>query len=238
MNTQNLNLEQVIEFIQFSKSDSLHQLCDANLQFRFVGERMANKFGYTAAEILYKNLSQLDTPVNHLCSQYRDMHLPLLEKTQTSLNYLTIIPEHNYSVIQNHVLPLIFNNVFAGLYIKSKEINSLGSYMLIKEFIGNHSDRKARIIDLNKTPDHKNLSEKEELILYLIIFGKFDKEIAEILSKIYGCEISRDAITKCVTRRLYPEFEVISRSELIMASYAKGIWNHIPKLLIQYNNFL
>lgn len=238
MNTQNLNLEQVIEFIQFSESNSLHQICDANLQFRFVGERLANKFGYTAAEILNKNLSQLDTPVNHLCPQYRDIHIPLLEKSQTTLNYLTIVPQLNYTIIQNQVTPLVCNNIIAGLYIKSKEINSLSSYLAIKEFLGNQSGDQARIINLTKTPHHKNLSEKEELILYLIIFGKFDKEIAEIVSKIYGCEISRDAISKCVTRRLYVEFEVINRSELIMAAYANGMWNHMPKLLIQYNSLL
>lgn len=238
MNTQNLNLEQVIEFIQFSESNSLHQVCDANLQFRFVGERLANKFGYTAGEILNKNLSQLDTPVNHLCPQYRDIHVSLLEKSQTALNYLTIVPQLNYMIIQNQVMPLICNNIIIGLYIKSKEINSLSSYLAIKEFLGDHSGNQARIINLTKTPRHKNLSEKEELILYLIIFGKFDKEIAEILSKIYGYEISRDAITKCVTRRLYAEFEVINRSELIMAAYANGMWNHMPKLLIQHNSLL
>lgn len=119
--------------------------------------------------------------------------------------------------------------------IKSKEINLYDSDIEIKKLIGN---RRARIIGLNKTSHHKNLSEKEELILYLIIFGKFDKEIAEILSKIYDYKISREAITKCVKRRLYAEFGVINRSELIIASYANGAWNHVPKLLIQYNNFL
>jgi DNA-binding CsgD family transcriptional regulator len=238
MNSHHLDLEQVIEFVQATEKNSLHQICDTNLRFKFVGEKLANRFGYTANEVLNKNLSELDTPVTHLCTEYRDIHQNIIRQPNYHLNYLTIIPELNYTIIQNQVIVLMNDNIFNGLYIKSREINSLNTFIAIKDFINNSGNNQAKIINLTKHSYNNTLSEKEELILYLIIFGKFDKEIAEILSKIYCCTISRDGITKCVTRRLYTEFNVVNRSELIMAAYKSGISSHLPKLLIQFNSIL
>lgn len=237
----NLHIEQIIEIIKFVQStekDVSYQICDNRFCFGFVGEKLANQFGYTTEEILGKHLCELDTPVKHLSPEYLKIHTSLPLQPQASINYLTIIPELNHMIIQNQVTPIINNNSFAGLYIKSSEINSLQSFLPLKEVLGNCVNKAARIIRLTKHPSHKNLTEKEELVLYLIVLGKFDKEIAEILSKIYQSGISRDAITKCVTRRLYAEFDVVNRSELIIEAYKAEIWNHIPKLLIQFNKFL
>jgi DNA-binding CsgD family transcriptional regulator len=149
-----------------------------------------------------------------------------------------VVPELDYTIIHNQIVPLISDNILIGLYIKSREINSLQAFITVKDFINDSDSTRAKIINLTQHPYHSNLTEKEELILYLIVFGKFDKEIAEILSKIYCCAISREAVTKCVTRRLYAEFNVVNRSELIMAAYKNGISNHLPKLLIQFKTLL
>ena len=237
-NNHTLNLDQIVACIKMTDSGSLNQICDAQFKFRFMGEGLSNKFEYTAKEVIGKNLSEIESPVQHLSMKYRNIHQNIITNGVNEVSYLTVIPELDYTIIHNSVTPLIENNTLIGIYIKAHQVNSLSSFISIKKVLNNSTGSSAKIIKIVNQRYHSQLTEREELILYLIILGKFDKEIADILSKIYRVNLSRDAIAKCVSRRLYQEFDVVNRSELIIAAYEQGIAETIPKLILQNHNIL
>ena len=83
-----------------------------------------------------------------------------------------------------------------------------------------------------------NIAESlEHEIIWLLVMGKSQKEIAFILSQIEKREINRGAIAQQINRNIYPKFEVNDPSSLIakigsswlMANMPLKIFNHFSE---------
>lgn len=65
----------------------------------------------------------------------------------------------------------------------------------------------------------------------MIVIGKVDKEISEIL-QLVGVFLSRAGISKFITRKLFPKVDADSRNKLISQVFYLGLINRVPKLIL------
>ena len=82
--------------------------------------------------------------------------------------------------------------------------------------------------------DNTNASAFEHEVIWLLIAGKTQKEIAYILSKIEQREITRSYIAAYLRRSLYPKFNVIDVSGLIAKIGDTSLMSSIPTRLLDY----
>ena len=190
------------------------------------------------SQIIGKVLSEIPSPIQYLAAKYRAIHIKLLEHNN-STEYINLIEQgENILVIRNKVHVIVKHNLPIGLFIKAEEIKpfndfSLG-YRALRSSIGNLKLEQNIIYPHNHLNNYKiKLSSREELILFLITIGKQEKEIANILSIIYNELITREAISKLISRNLYTKLNVWNRSNLIEKSLELNILKQFPLLLIK-----
>lgn len=92
------------------------------------------------------------------------------------------------------------------------------------------NDKPAILIE---DPVIKNsiFSELEELIIFLIVTGKTDKEIADVL-QLVGVFLSRAGVSKFITRNIFTKVNVDSRKQLISQVFYLGLMKKIPHLIL------
>lgn len=231
MNTKEL-LESFSHAVSIIDNNSYSTVCCPEFKFSFAGKLLCEQLGYSEPELLGKVLREFDSPVQHLCDQYRKLHNDVLDHPQPiSKECLSIVPVSDDTLILHHKFsPIIVAGQKIGVYQKTTKINAIGAVSLIKKF-GELGNRKAKLINISNRQSPPELNDREEFILFLITLGKYDKEIAYYLKLATGVELSRDAITKIVTRNLYPKFNVVTRSDLILAAYNTGFTENLPKLM-------
>ncbi len=237
MNTQQNNLNQIVNSVSLLEKDSYSIICCPEFKFKFIGEGFCNGLGVDKTDFLEKSLGQIDSPLSHLNSHYRHISEKVItDSNNKAKEYMTIIPSaQDMAVFHSKVSPIILEQEKIGLYVKTNKVNAIGILPLLKR-LNTLTNNQAKLMIINKELDSVQLTEREEFILFMIALGKYDKEIAYFLQLISGVELTRDAITKIVVRNLYQKFDAVTRSELIIRAHSEGFLECFPKLLTPENS--
>ena len=228
-------LNDVSTFLQQTEANSLNQLCDTSFQFKFIGDGVAKTLGIAHKHAIGKQLRDVPSPLENLTDNLAQLHLKLLASERNATEYLVLLPcTAETKLIFNQVQKLYVNNEVSGIYIKSQLSNYFLFQDMLKRLPKNINPKKANIINLQTTcrASQVNLNDREALILFMIIIGKPDKQIAALVSQATLTTISTSGITQIVIRNLYPKFNVHSRTDLISKAHATGYLNIIPNLLM------
>ncbi len=233
------SLEQMIQYVSLTEQNSYSTVCSPDLKFQFVGNKFCQQMGYDSQEILNKNLLELDSPIRHLCNHYKKLNEKVLDSATANATreYFSIVPQGDTTLVIHHrAFPVIDiqSNQKIGLFIKANEVNAVKIITLIKH-LDTLNDNKAVIINFSNNQNKVSLTEREEFILFLLALGKYDKEIAYLLHMATGVELTKDAITKIVTRSLFQKFNVVTRSELTLIAHEAGYTKKLPKLITNQN---
>lgn len=232
MTSHKSHLDHVINFLAQNESNSYHQVCDQNLRFRYAGDKVKNLLGQSPSKFMGRNLFEFDSPVQHLSAEFLQLHSGLLESKNTKVEYLIYVrTQTGVQLMHNQVNPIIVENKVHGLYIKSQEANPFLNLALLKSGLKQEMNRE--IIKINHKLFQHELDIREEFILFMVMLGKLDKQIAGVLNNLYGTTLTAKAITQIVIRKLYPKFNVHSRSDLVTTAYLHGFMQTMPQLLIQ-----
>ncbi len=231
MNAKYSYLTQVAKSASLLDKDRYSAICCPDFRFKFVGVSLCKQMGGRSEDILDKRLDEIDSPLNHLYLRYREVSEEILNGYgRKEIEYVTVVPQENeMSFFQSKVSPIVYDEKKVGLYIKTEKVNPVKVISLLKT-MPIVRDGRAQMIVVNND-ENVLLSEREEFILFMMLLGKFDKEIAHFLSIVSEIELTKTAITKIITRNLYQKFNVASRSELIMRAVSDGFLDKFPKLL-------
>lgn len=79
----------------------------------------------------------------------------------------------------------------------------------------------------------KALTEREKMVVFLLIIGFSHKEIAEVLTNIYTEPVSSSSISVMISRQIYPKFDTSQISTLIHRAILSGFLYNVPRLLVE-----
>lgn len=128
---------------------------------------------------------------------------------------------NNYQIYQVVSSPLIRNNEVVGFMSDIQLIDNASVY---NHLLG------ALSLDNNQGfhETETKLTRREHIILFLLMIGKGHKEIAIILSELFGREILPNSVSSIISKQIYNKFAVYNNSSLIKAAFRKGVLYNIP----------
>lgn len=227
-----LSLEQIISNFDLLFNDSYHQICDSELRFRYVGNKFANLLELDKNNIIGYNLSNIKCPIQHLAKSYYELNYPVLVNNSI-VKYATVVyRNHNFLFFKNKVSPIIINGENKGIIIQTNcDVNNFMDLGINTFSLAAKNNITIHSYNTIEPLTTMNLSDVEEIVIFLIIIGKQDKEISRILYEV-NIYISSQAISKIITRKIYSKLHVSSRSELINKVFQIGLASKIPKLFV------
>lgn len=155
----------------------------------------------------------------------------LSEKTPYICNYLIKnIASDSYGIHKAMVFPILDqkNEVIAFCSKIHQMRNDLLMGQLIRRII-HYND-----YDFIKIPkiSPASFSERERIIIFLMIIGSKYKAIADILSNIYGSRISEASVKVMINRQIHPKFNVSVNTRLAIIAISNGFLYDIPAKLV------
>lgn len=226
------SLEDLVKIFNHIYVDSTVQICDTELRFKFIGNKMLSAFDLSRDDVINKKLIDIKSPVKHLASRYNELNIPVLEGKSLSATYTTYVKTSNtFLLAKNLVKPIIVNDKIVGILIDTSIIHNILTFNLkaIKDKLNKET---ATIVTSSLENKLITFSDVEELIIFLILIGKLDKEISEILQRV-GVYLSRSGVSKLITRKLFPKLSVSTRNQLIAQVFYQGLISKLPKLLLE-----
>lgn len=76
---------------------------------------------------------------------------------------------------------------------------------------------------VNELDEEISLTKREKEVLYYLSFGKSPKEIAQVLTILYGKEVNSKAVQAVIDKQLYMKFGVHNTGQLLEKSYLLGL---------------
>jgi len=223
------SLEQIVDVFSYTYNDSAVQICDDQLYFRFIGNRVLETMELTTDDVLDKKLVDINCSIQHLANEYYQLNAEVLNGNLPEAIYTTYF-KHNQNLViaKNKVTPIVLNNKISGLFLETNLIDSILNFDF--SILSNQLKNTSAVIINDNHSNNSIFTESEELITFLIVIGKVDKEIAEILQSV-GIFLSRAGISKLITRKLFPKLGVETRNQFITQIFYHGLIKKLPSLL-------
>lgn len=229
-------LNNVIELVSSVYKDSMIQICDVNYKFQFMGSKIANLLKIKSSYAIDKNLIEIDCKINKLASQYKQLNSHVMLSKSPKVQYTTYANEDNQTlVIENIVLPIKDKDEVLGIFIESKIVRNIAkiNFDIIKN-LKNNSYK----ISYTPLENKINLDNRiEKLVIFLISMGFQDKEIYQLLDSI-SIKCSSYSVSKLISRKLYPKFNISNRNELIKKAAILGLNSQVPEELFKDHELL
>ncbi|RTL01445.1 MAG: hypothetical protein EKK57_04800 [Proteobacteria bacterium] len=227
------SLEQIIEVFSHTYNDSAVQICDNQLYFRFVGNKALEIMELMTNDVVGKKLVDINCPIQHLANKLYKLNVEVLNgKLSKAVYTICFKQKQNLIIAKNEAMPIMLNDKISGLFIKTNFIDSIFNFDL--GILSNKFKNTSAAIINDSHSNNFIFTGTEELITFLIVIGKIDKEIVEILKSI-GIFFSRSGISKLITRKLFPKLGVKTRNQFITQIFYRGLMNKLPCLLIENN---
>ena len=232
----NISIVQVVDIFNALHIDSAMQICDDQLNFRFVGNKLLETVDCTTNSVLDKKLVDIKTPVQHLAKEYYRINAPILTEKVSEANYTTYYTQGCKLIIaKTQVKPIKTDAKVSGLFFNTTVNNNPLNFNF--SILSDTLKNKNAVLVNDKKEAPTLFNEIEELIIFLMVIGKVDKEISQILESI-GVYLSRAGVAKLVSRKLFPKLDVDTRNQLISRVFYCGLINRIPPIIAQNADLL
>ncbi len=146
-------------------------------------------------------------------------------------NYLLKnIESNSYGIHQATVFPII-NNDGEVIAVCSK-IHQIRNDLLIGELIRQINHYNGYDFTIPPKISLESFSERELIIIFLLITGAKYKVIAEILSNIYDTQISEGSVKVMINRQIHSKFNTNINTELVVIAILNGFLYNVPAKLV------
>ncbi len=225
------SLEQIVDTYNYTYSDSFIQICDNDFYFQFSGKKALAYMETTRNEADNRRLAEISSPIQHLATEYRKINEPVLTGKAKESIYTTYVKTKQSLVIaKSHVKPIVINDKIAGLFIDNAITNDILNFDF--SLLGNNfAENSATITKMDNSNKEQLFTEIEELIVFLIVIGKVDKEIADLLQTT-GVFLSRAGVSKLIARKIFPKLNTDTRNQFISQVFYRGLIKGLPAILL------
>ncbi len=179
-----------------------------------------------------QQLKDISKDLNSLSEEFRNKITSNVLKTKKPFGcyYLLKRPgASNYGLHYANVFPLFSANgqLIAYCTRAYQMKNDLAVSNLIKMVANKNSDYL-----MHYPPD--NLTERERIVLFLLIIGMSHKEIAQILSNIFSENVLANSVSNLISRQIYAKFDTKVNSVLLIRAILNGFLYNIPSKLVSF----
>lgn len=225
------NLQQFIDFHKRNFSDegliiwSLEHEClyasDIYLKYTMINE-----------DITKFTMDEISEEMSILSKEWRIMvtdRVLASQRPYVCYFFLKRQTDENYGLHYANIFPLFDDDDQIIAYCtKSQRLrNDFASAMMLR-LIVNKDSSKYITNELTKT------TERERLVVFLLIIGLSHKEIAQMLSQIYNEEVLANSISMMISRQIHKKFSTKVHSVLIIKAIFAGYLYDIPSKLVEH----
>lgn len=143
-----------------------------------------------------------------------------------SISYKT---DSKKNILKTQKSPLVDQNgSIIGVFAIAQNISNDLSYML--QYLNNKVRNELDDTEDDSLEEIKNikLSKRQHEILYLLMFGKSPRFIAEFISSIDNKKVTQATVTSIINKQLYRKFKVTSATKLIERAILLKVTESIP----------
>lgn len=239
-------LDMLITSYKIVHNDSFDIICDTNRRIKFIGTKLLDLFKLNQQSVVGYKLDEIVSPVQKIAEKYQALNDEIFEGKALSREYLSVINfDNGITIIHNVAKPIFMEKMIIGLHIHTKVVepfSAVGSsiaFNLMKRNDPSHIVDGVKVVQLipNKEKNY-HLSDIQELIIYLVVLGKSDKDIVSLINEINNTDYTQQYVSKILTRNLFSKFEVTNRRELVEVVLKLNVIKRMPSLLLNNYNTL
>lgn len=228
--------EYLDNFINFLKVNFQQKPCiiwDMNLRCLFASK--IYKDYVNKGDIEGKTMEEISEDFGQLKQEfYPKVTAKMIANQRAVMTYFLLpskVSENSFDLNQATLYPL-FDPHTGQLIAIFTEANRIGNDDAFAKLI-------SQLSETNNAPELKEfeagvkVTERERIIIFLLITGRSHKEIAEIISKLYNKLITANNISSIMSKQIYRKFNVSYTSALIYKAIKMGFLYNIPAILVQ-----
>jgi len=182
-------------------------------------------------------IEKIDKNIAKLVSEFRLKLTNIVianKKSYIGFFFLQIAKNKGCEIFKATVFPIINseNNQVVGVYIEVHPVfNNREAFTKMLELITEQKNIGTHINgqDMARV---RLLTPREKIVIFMIMLGRNHKEIAEILSKVYGKPVLVNSVSAMVSKQIYPKLNVYGTSQLINFGIKLGFFYNLPAELI------
>lgn len=235
----------MVSSFKIVNSNSFDLICDTDRVIKFIGTRLLDVFNLKSEDVIGRSVRDIMFSLQPLAEKYRALNDDLVYGGVSERNYVTVVDLPDKTIVfRNIAQPIKLIDKVIGLHVSTQIVEPFSATGAAIAFnLINTSSSIVSPQNLVKLPEINHpdyeLTQVQELVLYLITLGRSDKDIAILLGDLTNDQsVSGQTISKILTRGLYPMFEVTNRRELAEKALQENVIRNIPKMLLsKYNNF-
>jgi hypothetical protein len=157
--------------------------------------------------------------------------------TRTSSKYvLAWVKDSKVFLREHYASPIIndANDEVVGMYVEIRMFEPCETMNAYFSILNNKLHKKLPVPTadtINKTKI--KLTSREYEVLFLVVLGKSQKEIADILSKVHEKDVKANSIASIISKQIYPKFEVHNLPNLVEEAIRLNMIDSFPQGLMK-----
>ena len=228
-----LTLKQYIEAVKLIHSDDMVLIKTVSSEIIYISESYAQLLGYPSSQEFLANYKNTSPNLQQI---YLEQDSLILESRQAH-EFLDIYDNSsNYQLIRIIKKPIVHavSQKIVGIFVYAlPPFNGLDRIEILRNIY-------PEIINLDFASGSLTpplLTDREQQILFFLLYGKTAIEIANILTKINKKSISPNTIKNIINQQIKPKFTAHSLPELLVLASRLGFDSFIPHSLLASKSF-
>lgn len=222
----NKALSEFIRFHQYNFAYDPFVIWDLNNKCLYASEVYLKYIG--VSDLVGKSLSEVSDEYAILSKEFQINVVPKLLETKEPLICFFLLantPSDTFGMHTALLFPIFDeeHNLIAYCSRSNKLRHDEPISKILQVF---SSDKQAKSNFISK------ITEREKMVIFLLIVGLSHKEIAYILSDILNKPVSQASITVMINRQIYPKFNTNTPSSLLQQAILHGLLYDIPAPLV------
>jgi len=233
-------LNNFISTISSLFEDKSIAILNLDLEILFISK--SSKIFFNMASFTNQRIDKIGQHDNNIAKLVLEFEKKLInrvmqtKKAYVGFFFLQMDRHKNCEIFNASVFPILhpLNNSLVGIYIEVKPIfDNREAFLKMLELITHHKNISEQISEDDKQKI-STLTQREKIVIFMIMLGKGHKEIAESISNIYEKPILANSISALISKQIYPKLHVYSTSQLINLGIKLGFLYNLPEELVSH----
>ena len=227
-------LSQYIKFFTQTHDNTMAVIFDSELIIKYISSKALSLVELTPTSIGMK-VRDLNIPHAIYSDELLLISKTIIETRTSSKYILAWIKDSKVFLREHYASPIINdqNNEVVGMFVDISIFEPCetmdGYFNILNKKLNTNFIKPCDNFDKQKI----ELTPREYEVLFLLVLGKSQKEIANILSTIYKKELKPNSVASMISKQIYPKFEIFNLANLIEKAIHLNMIDSFPQSLMR-----